>query len=190
MIQDESQVVVLDSYLRDGIASENPSQGGAAVRVFRDQGSYALVSAAHTVLPGERLTIDLGGDYNSFQIMNTMAYSFGTSNYQVRIDAYDASTLQYPDATSWKPAVFDTTDIAARPFLGNLLSAVEIQTSNVNWHTLTADLSPYAGKTIYIAFRVLVPLMNVGVLIALMSFASQERAQWNALCYLLGRCVT
>ena len=174
MIQDGSPDINAIIYNRDAIAFENPGQGGLAVDVISTVGSFALVSVAHTVLPGERLTVDLGGDYERFQILSTMAYSSSLQNQQVRIDAYDASTLQYPSAASLKPAVFDTSNIMAGPFLGNLLSAVEIQTSSYfNWHTLTADLSPYAGKTIYIAFRDVTSFLHVRVLIISMSFASQ-----------------
>ncbi len=54
-----------------------------------------------------------------------------------------------------KPAIFDPSSITAGPFLGNLLPALEITQSSVtfDWHTLTADLSPYVGKSIYFAYR-------------------------------------
>ena len=65
------------------------------------------------------------------------------------------STPTYPSAASLTPAIFDPSSITAGPFLGNLLSASQIQDSDdgANWHTLTADLSPYVGKDVYFALR-------------------------------------
>ena len=149
-----------------------------------DLGSFALVSAAHKVLPGEKLTIDLGLFYDGFEITDTMAYSPNANNNQVRIDAYDASALQYPSAASLKPAVFDATNITAGPFLGNVLSALEIQMFSNNWHTLTANLSPYVGRPSTLHTGLLMSWeTTVGVLITSMSFARQAWASWNALCY-------
>ena len=84
-----------------------------------------------------------------------MAYDPNAQNVQVRVDAYDASAPQYPSAASLTPAIFDPSSITAGPFLGSLLSASQIQSSDDggNWHTLTADLSPYVGKDVYFTFR-------------------------------------
>ena len=140
---------------RDDIAYEDPQQGGLAVH--QDGGtvaSYAFVSAAHTVLPGEKLTIDLAGMF-PLTPSNSMAYQEGVENQQARVDVYDASNPGFPGAASLKPAIFDPSSITAGPFLGNLLPALEITQSSVtfDWHTLTADLSPYVGKSVYFAYR-------------------------------------
>jgi hypothetical protein len=56
------------------------------------------------------------------------------------------------------PAIFDPSSITAGPFLGSLLSALDIQTDTYSpWHTLTADLSPFVGKSIFVAYRLVGP---------------------------------
>ena len=151
LLQDGTQAAY-DIALRASIA-QSPGQGGLAVNLVSDAGALAIVSAAHTVLPGETLTLDVGGDYTGLFITSTMAYSTNPPNEQVRVDAYSACDPAFPSAASLNPAIFDPSSITAGPFLGNLLSALEVYSSDRGWRTLTADLSPYAGKTIYIAFR-------------------------------------
>ena len=91
LIQDGSQAVDITFLDRFNVASESPQQGGLALSVQSSWGAFAIVSAAHTVLPGEKLTIDLGQSYTGFVIANTMAYDPNNSgaNLQARVDAYD-----------------------------------------------------------------------------------------------------
>lgn len=143
--------------------------GGAPQPCFRDltgsgsanAGSNVLVSSAHTVLPGEALSVTLNVQvYSGFSVSNPdtmhyVAYPLGPVRAQARIDVYDAGNPGFPSAASLQAAVFDAGDIVAGPFLGSLIGiAGFLRIANTNdVETVTFSLAPYSGKTVYFAYR-------------------------------------
>lgn len=72
------------------------------------------------------------------------------------MDVYDASQTS---AAGLGAYVFNASSATAGPWLGNALSAATLQAaSSLGWQdSVTVDLSPYAGKSVYVVPR-LVPL--------------------------------
>ena len=143
--------------------------GGAPQPCFIDDtglgssnaGSNVLVSSAHTVLPGEALSVSLlalmisGFSVSNPDTMHYMAFPLGPVRAQARIDVYDAGNPGFPSAASLQASVFDGSDIVAGPFLGNLIGdAGFLRIANASdLATVTFSLAPYSGKTIYFAYR-------------------------------------
>ena len=74
---------------------------------------------------------------------------------QARIDVYDAGSPGFPSALSLQSSVFSATDIQAVPFLGSLIGdAGFLGLNNQNGvPTVSFNLAPYVGKTVYFAYR-------------------------------------
>lgn len=94
-------------------------------------GSNVLVStSAHTVLPGESLSVAVDVVINivATRIPDSMHYlpppAPGT---QARIDVYDAGYPGFPSAASLRASAFDEANIGAVPYLGNLIDADEFR---------------------------------------------------------------
>ncbi|KAK9839413.1 hypothetical protein WJX81_000612 [Elliptochloris bilobata] len=134
-------------------------------------GSNALVSSAHTVLPGETLTAFMSVTlFRGFAIPNpdsTMHYVPEPSAFSdahqadARIDVYDASNPMYPTAASLSSSLFDPNTTQAGPFLGTLINQFrfrDIATAYAYdgkfvFQNVSFDLSPFSGMNVYFAYR-------------------------------------
>ena len=125
---------------------------GTDVRV----GSNALLSSAHTVLPGEVLVLIGSTFIIAFAVASPDSMHYfpqpATIRSQARIDVYDAGDPAFPTAASLQDSLFDATNIEAGPYLGNLIgNAGFVATYGLIRETF--DLAPYAGKTVYFVYR-------------------------------------
>ncbi|KAK9839525.1 hypothetical protein WJX81_007392 [Elliptochloris bilobata] len=149
-----------------------------------DYGSNAVLSSAHTVLPGETLTLHIvveafNGFSMPFQPIDTTMHFTPDSDpnsafrlAEARLDVYDAADPAYPSASSLYSSLFDPNSKQAGPYLGNILSEQDFSNmaipftgpSHVFVETVSLDLSPYAGKTVYFAYRSVDTTTDSGIL--------------------------
>ena len=122
-------------------------------------GAYALVSSAHTVLPGEALVVNIsiapmGFTVDSPDTMHFLPYPPGPARSQARLDVYSASSPAFPSAASLQASVFNATDIEAAPYAGNLFGIVGfLNLRHGPLAPVTFSLAPYVGRTVYFAYR-------------------------------------
>ena len=126
-------------------------------------GSNVLVSSAHTVLPGEVLTVTAAAEIGSFATANPDSMHYipkpaGPTRAQARIDVYDAGNPAFPSAASLQMSAFDATNIEAGPYLGSLIgdagfSALPPPLGSFVFAAKAFDLDPYVGKTVWFAYR-------------------------------------
>ena len=142
-------------------------------------GSNVLVSRAHTVSPGETLSVTMVVALGvGFTIGSPNSMSFYPNppcqlRSQARIDVYDAGDPDFPSAASLQGSVFDTTDIAAVPFLGSLIGDAGFSTVDTRsgFTTVPFSLATYVGRTVYFAYRSSSNDLRVAYQILLSDFA-------------------